>query len=336
MQHDGVPTLWIALLWYLLHFALLSFLSQTEPFSHTHLTSFLTITNNIIFQVCPTQWPTVFLDSSRLPMTSWLHNPGNNPQTLPKQRTSSVGYAAASLAGSALSSFILNPRYRAFSCWPTTFGPRWSKKYWTIWSHMDAPTPPTGAFVTTLQESMTNLTRHASTARRLASPLPELWSSPSVQLTSRKRPFSCGSTNFSPSTTRTFFMKGSSRSCVTGSVNQATLSPYTTIPCLPFRPLIYFVGALLLLSLIQFDSKRGRLLVYLYLFASTSLKWISKEFQDVFYYSSFLMFICFQSYFAMTYSTLPYGQWGVAVPHQVFLKFLSKQYRVSAAGCSLP
>ena len=32
MQHDGVPTMWSALLWHLLHFALLSFLSQTEPF----------------------------------------------------------------------------------------------------------------------------------------------------------------------------------------------------------------------------------------------------------------------------------------------------------------
>jgi len=55
MLHDGVPTMWIALLWYLLRFALLSFLSQTEPFSHAHLTLFLTMTNNIIFQVYPTQ-----------------------------------------------------------------------------------------------------------------------------------------------------------------------------------------------------------------------------------------------------------------------------------------
>ena len=50
MQHDGVPMMWIALLCHLLRFALLSFLSQTEPFSQAHLTSFLTITNNNIFK----------------------------------------------------------------------------------------------------------------------------------------------------------------------------------------------------------------------------------------------------------------------------------------------
>jgi len=58
-------------------------------------------------------------------------------------------------------------------------------------------------------------------------------------------------------------MKGSSRSCVTGSGNRATLSPCITIPRLPFYPLVHFVGALLLLSLIQFDSKRGRLSFHL-------------------------------------------------------------------------
>jgi len=58
-------------------------------------------------------------------------------------------------------------------------------------------------------------------------------------------------------------MKGSSRSCVTGSVNRATLSPCITIPRFPFHSLTHFVGALFLISLIQFDSKRGRLLVHL-------------------------------------------------------------------------
>jgi len=110
----------------------------------------------------------------------------------------------------------------------------------TVWSKMEQetldnlitcgrPNAAHGCLVITLRESTANPTRHASTARKLASPLPELWSSPNIQLTSRKMHFSCGSTNVSPSTTRTFFMKGSSRSCVTGSANRATFSPCTTV-----------------------------------------------------------------------------------------------------------
>jgi len=54
--------------------------------------------------------------------------------------------------------------------------------------------------------------------------------------------------SFSPSTTRTFFLKRSSRSCVTGSPNSAAFSllPNRPLPPTP-RPLTYFVVALLLL-----------------------------------------------------------------------------------------
>ena len=105
----------------------------TELFSQAHLTSFLTITNNNIFQhLCPTQWPTVFLVSSRTPSFKWRHNHGNNPQTLPTPRTSSVDCAAASLAELGMSSGTPRPRHRAFSCLPTPFGPRWNRKSWTI------------------------------------------------------------------------------------------------------------------------------------------------------------------------------------------------------------
>jgi len=112
---------------------LILILPQLDHPFQAHLTLFLTIMNNNTFQyLYPTQWPTVFPISSRIPSSSWMHNHGNNPQTLHKQRTSLAGYAAASLAGPAMSSSIPNPRYRAFSCLPTPFGPRWSKKSWTI------------------------------------------------------------------------------------------------------------------------------------------------------------------------------------------------------------
>jgi len=54
-----------------------------------------------------------------------------------------------------------------------------------------------------------------------------------------------------------------------------------------------------------------------YLFVSISLKWISKEFHDVFCCSCFLLLVWVQSCFAMTCSNLPCGQWGAAVPHRV-------------------
>jgi len=135
------------------------------------------------------------------------------------------------LNGPAMLSSTHNP---TFFCLPTPSGPKWSKKCWTIWSHADAPTPLISAFTTTLLESMENLTRHAWTARTLASSLPELSSSPGVQLTSSKRPFSCGSTSSSPSTTGTFFLKRSFRSCTTGSANCAAFSLAPNHPLPPF------------------------------------------------------------------------------------------------------
>jgi len=108
-------------------------LSQPEHLFQAHHTLFLTLTNNNIFQqLHPTQWPTTFSVFSRIPITSWLTNAGNNPQTLPRQRTPLAGYAAASLAEPAMLSSTPNPRCRAFSCLPTPFGPRWNKKHWTI------------------------------------------------------------------------------------------------------------------------------------------------------------------------------------------------------------
>jgi len=100
MQHHGVPTMGSALLWHLLQFAL-SLLSFSHNLSISlKLTllrfwqwpttpSLLQISHSLlfsmIFETCPTQWPTAFPVSSRIPMTSWQHNAGDNPQTLHKQ-----------------------------------------------------------------------------------------------------------------------------------------------------------------------------------------------------------------------------------------------------------
>jgi len=159
-------------------------LSQPEPFSQAHLTLFLTITNNKIFQcLCPTQWRTT---SFRILTMLWLSNTGSNSQTFRRQRTFLEGFAAALLDELVMPFPIPNPRSRTFLCLPTPSGPNWSKKCWMTWSHTDAPMPLMLAFVTTLLGSMRNLTRHASIARKLASPLPEFLSDPSMNFGSRK------------------------------------------------------------------------------------------------------------------------------------------------------
>jgi len=116
-------------------------------------------------------------------------------------------------------------------------------------------------FVTTMLEPMETPTGSALSVRRPASRLPGSLSDPSATFGSRKWPSTCGSTSSSPSTTGMFSPRKSCRSHATGFARHSV--PPHPPPRLHPSTSMHFFWALLLLSLIRFDSKTGRLSVHL-------------------------------------------------------------------------
>jgi len=104
---------------------------------------------------------------------------------------------------------------------------------------------------------------------------------------------------------------------MTGSANTTAFSPLHNHPLPPFPAPWHILLEPSSSHLWSNSTPKEVVFRFICLFVSTSLKWILKEFQDVFCCSSFLLFVCFQSCFAMTHSTLPCRQWGVAVPHRL-------------------
>jgi len=174
----------------------------------------------------------------------------------------------------------------------TLNGPVLTRKLRITWLWLETePTLPTSCFVTIPMASPMEIpTKRPSSARRPALLLPESWFTIARKSGSRRRCSTCGSQSFSSSSVQTFSPQTSSSRWSTGFAKQAPWSSPSPPPPRHLQLARLFDSPLL--SLIQFDSKRGPLSVYHYLFVPTSFKWILNEFHDVFYSSSFILFIC--------------------------------------------